>query len=264
MKKNYFKKLMCLGIVCIILFNTTAPYPVYAKNPKHNQVCINSVKQLKKAIKKASSDGNISKSEKNYIRNNLNPDTAAEYLDSIQDNIVHVINNTSGTIVRHDYDKKSDSSIQVTKYNVNDAVTVTATIIDEPDTGTFLGKSPLSWGGTSKKLGNRKTTGVYTESIFGWAYTKLSLTLGYKVSSKVITARYSSTSNSSSIGSLSCSSTITDSKASKVGHDMNCVGDYTISALGYATTTLSLELRVKWDHNINSKTKYITYKLYKI
>ena len=45
---------------------------------------------------------------------------------------------------------------------------------------------------------------------------------------------------------------------------MNCIGDYSIDLLGYTTTTVSLELKVKWFDSYSDGSKYITYTLSKL
>ena len=57
---------------------------------------------------------------------------------------------------------------------------------------------------------------------------------------------------------------ITDNIAAEKGHDMNCIGDYSIDLLGYTTTTVSLELKVKWFDSYSDGSKYITYTLSKL
>ncbi|WP_143066337.1 hypothetical protein [[Clostridium] polysaccharolyticum] len=147
---------------------------------------------------------------------------------------------------------------------MTDVISVEAKFIDEPEVTSSLGKTTITSGGGPKELGDRKSTGKYKETILGISLCDFNLTLGYTINKTNMMTRYSSTSGSSSYGSLSSSSYITDNVAAKVGHDMNCIGDYTVDILGYATTSLSLELKVKWYSGTGSESRYIVYTLSKI
>lgn len=228
---------------------------------KDTQKSIEDVTDLKLQIEQSSVDGFISEEEKEAIINSTPDAVVYEYLESLQDEIKKIIESEEPVAVPYNLKGSNEDFYSTYTYHINEAVDVSIEIEDEEDEANHQTRATVTAGGTTKKLGDRKTTGTYKESLFGMDYTKLKLTLGYTVNKKNMKTRYSSTTNSTSVGSLLSSSEVTDRVAKKVGHDMNCNGSYTIEILGYATTTIDLALQVKWDHNIDNETRYITYKL---
>lgn len=225
---------------------------------------INTIAKLESELEDLTADNKVTDVERNYLKENLDSKVAQEYLALHDEEIKDVVNNSEGELLKSSYDEKSNKYINNYEFKVNDVISVEASFEDEPDTNYSLAKSTITNGGGPKDLGDRKSTGKYKETILGLSIVELHLTLGYTVKKSSITTRYSSTSGSTSYGSLSSSSYITDSVAAKKGHDMNCIGDYSIDLLGYTSTTVSLELKVKWYDSYSDGSKYILYTLSKL
>lgn len=259
MKTGWIKRLTS-GILVAVFVVISVCGNAYAEDG--NDTTIQSVSQLESAIEVAVEDGNISVAEKQDILNNTPDDVKVAYVLSLQEEIANVIttNETSETLNRAE---ESNEAIISNVYKINEAVDVELAIEDEDEEESQINTRGLVLeGGVKKDLGNRKTTGTYKCNLLGATIITAKLTLGYTVNKTNLTARYASTSKTITVGSVTSSAKITDSKAAEVGHDMNCVGTYNINVAGYAGMELELELIVKWHHNVDSDTKYITYKLY--
>lgn len=235
---------------------------VFAADTTNKVKELNCVSKFKEAIESASADGNISEIEKQEILANTSQEVVIAYLNSIRDEINSALSTKDADAVRtYSTEDTNDDLVTSNTYHVNDAVDVVVKIVDVSDVSSSSRTAILTQGGVQKALGDRKTTGTYEEKIFGISYIKLNLTLGYKVNTSNMTARYASTSKSASIGSISSSAEVTDSVAAKIGHDMNCNGYFDINIAGYVGINIGLTLQVKWYSNVNSTTRYITYKL---
>lgn len=260
--KSNLKKALGMSIAILLTVSTIGNTMVYATEKTENYKSIQSVEELTKEIKQALADGEITIKEKEYILSNTPYEVIFAYISSLQDEINERINtNNFNTINTNDDKVIEEKIVSSNTYVVNEAVSVELDITDESDNSIETRGVTVTKGGEKKGLGARKTTGIYKEKFLGVTVAQLRLTLGYTVNSTNMKTRYSSASGSMSIGSLSTSSHITDNIAAKVGHDMNCVGSYDISIAGYASLNVGLTLQVKWYSNVDSKTKYITYKL---
>ena len=244
-------------MLAVIMTILTISNNIYAA-AENNDYTIQNISELEAAIKEANQDGNISEIEKQNILNNTSDELKVAYVLSLQDKIENIIENTEIPVTCNT-NNVDDERIASNKYKINDAVDVELEICDEAENITR--GTTVTQGGGPKDLGNKKTTGTYKFTLFGATIIQLKLTLGYTVYKTYMSTRYASTSKSISVGSITSSTKITDSKAAAVGHDMNCTGTYNINVAGYASMELELTLQVKWDHNIDSDTKYITYKL---
>ena len=243
----------------VTAFVVTSVYGnVYAENS--NDTTIQSVSQLESAIEVAAEDGNISTTEKQNILNKTPDDVKVAYVLSLQDEMSNVVA-TNETFETLSVTEDNNEAIISNVYKINEAVDVELVIEDE-DESQSNARGVVLEGGVKKDLGNRKTTGTYKCKLLGITVITAKLTLGYTVNKTNLTARYATTSKTVTVGSVTSSAKITDSKAAEVGHDMNCVGTYNINVAGYAGVEIELELQVKWYSNVDSDTKYITYKLY--
>lgn len=262
MKNKLLRKAICLGLM-MSMVTSTVPFTT-ARASENSVKEINTLPELEKTLDEITKDNVVTNTEKNELKNNLDAGIAQEYLALYNDEIKDAVNNKEGEKVDTIYEEETDTYISTYEYKVTDTISVKAKFVDEPEISSSLAKTTITSGGGPKELGDRKSTGEYEETILGISICDFKLTLGYTINKTNMTTRYSSTSGSASYGSLSTSSYITDSVAAEVGHDMNCIGDYTIDILGYATTSLSLELRVKWSSGTGSDTRYILYTMSKL
>ena len=264
MGSKLIKKILGTSLIFSMTLSLMPSVTLKAISNDYMKKKIDTVEKLEKKIAEITADNKVSLSERSTLERELDQKVAEEYLMLHDSEIRDVVNTTEGKLIEQKYDQSTNTYINTYEYKVNDAITVKAKFIDEPDVNCSLAKTTITYGGGPKDLGDRKSTGEYEETILGLSVVHLKLTLGYTVNRTNIKTRYSTTSGSASYGSLSSSSYITDNIAAEKGHDMNCIGDYSIDLLGYTTTTVSLELKVKWFDSYSDGSKYITYTLSKL
>lgn len=264
MGSKLIKKILGTSLIFSMTLSLMPSVTLKAISNDYMKKKIDTVEKLEKKIAEITADNKVSLSERSTLERELDQKVAEEYLMLHDSEIRDVVNTTEGKLIEQKYDQSTNTYINTYEYKVNDAITVKAKFIDEPDVNCSLAKTTITYGGGPKDLGDRKSTGEYEETILGLSVVHLKLTLGYTVNRTNIKTRYSTTSGSASYGSLSSSSYITDNIAAEKGHDMNCIGDYSIDLLGYTTTTVFLELKVKWFDSYSDGSKYITYTLSKL
>lgn len=225
---------------------------------------ISSMYQLKKAVEAKKKDGQLTDSEKVEILKNTDKNLLIEYYKSKEDAIEEKINNGEGKVISEEYNPVTGDSKTVFQYKIDDIITVESEINDNKDEiEPFLGKVTLSFGGSKKDLGKRRTTGTMKGYSLGVKVAQFNLTLRYTIYKTKIVATEAFSSDNYAVGDYDVKNVkITDKYANKVGENMNCVGTFSYSLFGKAKADHRYELIVKWAHNVDSNTRFISYRMY--
>ena len=231
---------MAMAVMLVLSLNSTF---VFASDKT-----IDSVAELKKQISKNMKDGEMSASEKEYLKANTDERTAALFISEKFDKAVNILNNEETT----EMEINTDGSMHSEKvYALGDNCSLIIELSDmSEDNGSLV--SPLATSGSSemwKAYGNRYFTARATVST-ALGSAELSLENHYILSANGIDENYGTALGNSDnilirINTGNC--IITDSTARTPGaSDINMYCTYTIKINNGSSNSYKLNTTVKY------------------
>lgn len=236
------KKLLVMAMAVMLVLSLNSTF-VFAADKT-----IDSVAELKKQISESMNDGEMSASEKEYLKANTDERTAALFISEKLDKAVNILNNEETT----EMEINTDGSMHSEKvYALGDNCSLIVELSDmSEDNGSLV--SPLATSGSSemwKAYGNRYFTARATVSTtLGSA--ELSLENHYILSANGIDENYGvADSKATDIGiKISAKSYVIGDRIARTpgASDVNMHNEYTINVVGEKKSSYKLNTAVKY------------------
>ena len=141
MGSKLIKKILGTSLIFSMTLSLMPSVTLKAISNDYMKKKIDTVEKLEKKIAEITADNKVSLSERSTLERELDQKVAEEYLMLHDSEIRDVVNTTEGKLIEQKYDQSTNTYINTYEYKVNDAITVKAKFIDEPDVNCSLAKT---------------------------------------------------------------------------------------------------------------------------
>lgn len=236
---NKTKKISSLVLVFLILITSSTVFAIEPEKILNEEYSINSTSELIETFKLESENGELKSEDSKEILENTDPIIIKEYNNYLEEEVINAMSELSNESEMQFDINDSKEIIKTNSIELNDGtiIELTETIGDVDQT---LSKFNLIFNVASvtgtHNYGSRYYQCKYNIKYVGYPDTVCSLYTYFNASkSSGFTATSTSTAGSSTVAptTLSKSSRITDSRAERVGYDINGQGDYNATIIGY-------------------------------
>lgn len=235
-----FKKIFATAITGTILLGTA-----FASDAQATDFEINTMEELEAKISFYEKDNTLSEEvERTFIFENTKPEVLNTYIQNLAEEFQETVNNLSGELnsldgqtVKKEVKTESNGVVSVTvKEEVKQthpSLNKAELIISNPDAVQLASTATSSQ--ITQSFGDRSYKIDYAFYHLLYPDTHMVLNMFYKLNKSGITMTSTSKGGSYAVfpSSVSGSTKITDSRAEKVGYDVNAQGDFKWTLLGY-------------------------------